>query len=192
LLDSLKQENIRILDIGGTWEYWDHMGFDRKDCHITLLNLELYPVSNPNFDSVIGDATNLSQYQEDSFDVIYSNSVIEHLFTFENQQRMANEIMRVGKNYFVQSPNYWFPIEPHWFFPFFQYFPQWLRIEMTHKLNLGFIGRKKDKQKAIDKVKEVRLLSKNEMRDLFPQATIWSEKFYGFHKSFVAYFFSAK
>lgn len=69
-----------------------------------------------------GDATNLSQYSDKSFDIVFSNSVIEHLYTKENQISMAKEVNRVGKNYFIQTPNYWFPIEPHWVFPSFSIF----------------------------------------------------------------------
>lgn len=55
----------------------------------------------------------MKQFQDNEFDAVFSNSVIEHVGDYEAQRQMANEIMRVGKRYFVQTPNFYFPIEPH-------------------------------------------------------------------------------
>jgi len=74
---------LNILDIGGTQQYWNLMGLDDPAIKVTLLNLTQESTTSPNFSSVAGDATDLSIYGDDSFDVVYSNSVIEHLFTKE-------------------------------------------------------------------------------------------------------------
>ena len=74
-----------------------------------------------DFKYVIGDACNLDMLSSKSFDIIYSNSVIEHVGR-ERQKEFANEIMRVGKKYWVQTPYKHFPVEPHFVFPFFQYY----------------------------------------------------------------------
>ncbi|MBC8844888.1 class I SAM-dependent methyltransferase, partial [Escherichia coli] len=76
-------------------------------------------------------ATDLSEIDDQQFDIVFSNSVIEHLYTWENQEKMAKEVLRVGKYHFIQTPNYWFPIEPHWVFPFFQFLPKSIRIRLT-------------------------------------------------------------
>src|SRR5687767_14553261 len=86
---------ISILDIGGTQQYWEKMGLDLPGITITLLNLSEQKIYLPNFISVVGDATNLSEYPDKSFDIVFSNSVIEHLFTKANQEKMAFEVMRV-------------------------------------------------------------------------------------------------
>jgi len=118
-----KGDPIKILDVGGTQIYWERMNFTGHDnVYITLLNLELAPVSNANFSSIVGDARDLKGFEDNHFDIVFSNSVIEHLFTLQNQQKMASEVRRVGKNYFIQTPNYYFPIEPHWLFPFSNFF----------------------------------------------------------------------
>ena len=68
----------------------------------------------------MGDATDLSPFKDKSFDIVHSNSVIEHLYNFENQKKMASEIMRVGQKHIVQTPNKYFFLEPHLsYFPFF-------------------------------------------------------------------------
>lgn len=179
---------LSILDIGGTIGYWEAMGFQEEGVHITLLNLYSEPVDKPGFSSISGDATKLD-FPDQSFDIVFSNSVIEHLFDKNSQQKMASEAARVGKRYFIQSPNYWFPLEPHWMFPFFQYLPVPVRIWLTRNFALGHIPKIADKQKATEQVNEIRLLTRKEMQSLCPSAKIYEEKFFGLNKSFVAYKF---
>jgi 2-polyprenyl-3-methyl-5-hydroxy-6-metoxy-1,4-benzoquinol methylase len=190
LLDGIdKGQDIKILDIGGTQKYWNLMGFDRPNVHITLLNLHTQPTTGHNFTSITGDATNISQYADQSFDIVYSNSVIEHLYTKENQIKMANEVQRVGKNYFIQTPNMNFPIEPHFVFPMFQFLPHALRVNLIQNFTLGHIIRRKEKESAEDIINEIHLLRISEMKQLFPTSKIYKEKFMGLTKSIVSYKF---
>ncbi|MES2372517.1 MAG: class I SAM-dependent methyltransferase [Bacteroidota bacterium] len=188
LLERLPRP-VSILDIGGTQDYWNMMGFSDSSVKITLLNLEVQPVSGDSFVSVKGNATDLSGYADQSFDIVYSNSVIEHLFTRKAQEKMANEVSRVGKYYFVQTPNYYFPIEPHWVFPFFQFLPIRSRLWLTRHFNLGHIGRITDRIAAEKQVREIQLLTGDEMQNLFPDASLYHEKILLFTKSIVAYRF---
>ena len=96
-LDMLNQirkspdQTIRILDIGGTQLFWEKMQFlENQNIHITLLNLQQYETKNKNFTSIVGDACDLSQFRDGEFDLVFSNSVIEHLYTIENQKKMAD------------------------------------------------------------------------------------------------------
>jgi hypothetical protein len=181
---------INILDIGGTQEYWVNMGLDDKDIKITLLNLSEQETTSPNFCSVVGDATDMSNYADKSFDVVFSNSVIEHLFTEHNQKKMAAEVRRVGRYHFIQTPNYFFPLEPHFLFPGFHFLPKTARVLLVNKFNLGHMPRKENIEEARLKVEEIRLLSVKEMKDLFPQSFIWKERFGGLVKSIVAHNFT--
>lgn len=178
---------LTILDIGGTVDFWKAMNFKEPDVQIILLNLEAIENVPAPFVAVKGDATQLTAFADKSIDIVFSNSVIEHLYTWENQQKMASEVQRVGKHHFIQTPNYWFPIEPHWVFPFFQYFPKTLQYWLTQQFQLGHIPRKPNFTDAKNQVNEIRLLSKKEYAVLFPQSSIYAEKFAGFTKSFVAY-----
>ena len=181
-------QSVKILDIGGTEDYWKSMGFELNDkTEIVLLNLYEKEVSHPGFKSIKGDACNLEGIADKSFDLVFSNSVIEHLFTQENQIKMANEIQRVGKNYFIQTPNKYFPIEPHWVFPFFQFLPFGVQVFLTQHFNLGHIPKIGDQEKAKEQVREVRLLSKKEFHSMFSGANIFLEKFFGLTKSFIVY-----
>jgi hypothetical protein len=186
LIDKLDKP-VKILDIGGTQMYWVNMGLDDKDYQITLLNLSKYPTNSPNFTSTVGDASDLSQYPDKSFDVVFSNSVIEHLYTKVNQKKMASEAMRVGKYYFIQTPNYYFPLEPHFLFPGFQFFPKTIRAFLIKRFKLGHISRKQTSEEARRIVDEIRLLTVDEMKGLFPQSLIYKEKVGGLTKSVIAH-----
>lgn len=189
LLSKVDSGNpIKILDVGGLEVYWNSMNFiGYNNVHITLLNLEEVPTKGVNFKSMKGDATNLSMFADKEFDIVFSNSVIEHLFTYENQQKMANEARRVGKYYYVQTPNYYFPFEPHWLFPFFQYFPFQLKLFLTMNFNLGHYKKITDKSLATNIVKEVTLLTEKEMKKLFPEGKLYREYFGGLVKSITMY-----
>ena len=165
----------RILDVGGTQKFWDMMGSETiGPAHITLLNLEPEPASAPAFASVVGDARDISRYADSHFDVVFSNSVIEHLGpAFADQKRMADEITRVGKRYFVQTPNRYFPLEPHFLTPGFQFLPIGLRVWLVSNFNMGWYRRIPDKEEARREVESVALLSRADMRRLFPRADIY-------------------
>ena len=178
---------IHILDIGGTEAYWKTMGLDFEDqLFITLLNLTQHEVILPNVTSIVGDARSV-QADNASFDVVFSNSVIEHVGNYQDQLQMAKEVVRVGRRYFVQTPNKYFPLEPHFLFPFFQFLPIWIRVLLLQNFNLGWFVKTPDKAKAREIVEEIRLLSKREFISLFPNASIFQEKVFGMTKSFVAY-----
>lgn len=192
-LDLLRQirkspdQTIRILDIGGTQLFWEKMQFlEDQNIHITLLNLQQYETKNKNFTSIVGDACDLSQFRDGEFDLVFSNSVIEHLYTIENQKKMADEARRVGKYYFIQTPNYYFPIEPHWLFPFFQFLPKSTRIYLTSHFHLGSFP-KASKEQATKWVNEVRLLTEKEMKQLFPDGEVYNETVLGLTKSITMY-----
>jgi hypothetical protein len=178
---------VHILDIGGTEEYWKTMGIDQEDeLFITLMNLTADPVSYPRMTSMIGDARKIDA-NDNSFDVVFSNSVIEHVGTYEDQLKMAKEVRRVGKRYFIQTPNKHFPIEPHFLFPFFQFLPIRVRVWLLQHFDLGWFTKTANPQKAREIVDGIRLLGKHDFIALFPSAALYEEKVMGLTKSYVAY-----
>ncbi len=187
LLESLPAP-VSILDVGGTAGFWGTMpAAGRERLQITLVNREREPVEGTSIQSVVGDARSLGQFGSDEFDVVFSNSVIEHLGSFEAQLQMADEARRVGKRYFIQTPNLFFPMEPHFLVPGFQFFPTGLRAWMVSSFDVGWYKRIPDIHKARAEVESIRLLSRTGLRRLFPEARIYEERFGGLVKSFVAY-----
>lgn len=187
LLEPLEKP-IRLLDIGGTANFWKTLTrFPDDDVHITLLNIEDAGVSNPHMDSVAGDARSLP-FDDKSFEVVFSNSVIEHVGSDEDRERMANEVRRVGHRYFIQTPNRYFPIEPHFFFPLFQFLPFRIQVWLLSHLRLGRSKRVRwDRESAAARAAAIRLLSGKDLRRLFPGAAVYEERICGIVKSFAAY-----
>jgi predicted SAM-dependent methyltransferase len=179
---------ISILDIGGTVRFWVDENYHQKDIDITIVNLRTEISAYPNIKVIKGNACDLSSFADKSVDVVFSNSLIEHLYTKENQFKMANEAMRVGKYFFIQTPNRDFPIEPHFKFPFFQFLPESLQIFLQTKTGL-INGQRYDRSYAEEIVKEIKLLTEREMKAFFPKSKLYVERFLGLPKSFVAYNF---
>lgn len=181
-----REQPVRILDVGGTVGFWERRGWaGRDDVEITLLNLHAQESGYENIEVVVGDATALP-WDDDSFDIAFSNSVIEHLFTHGNQERMAAEMARVAPAYWVQTPNFWFPVEPHYLVPGWQWLPEGTRASILQRRGVGWAGRTPDRDAALHVIRETRLLRRGELAGLFPGAKIVPERIGGLVKSWTA------
>ena len=177
---------VEILDVGGREDFWVSLDLaNMEGVTFTLMNLEIFEPRLPNMKYITGNACKMPQYADKSWEVVFSNSVIEHVGTFEDQCAMAREIMRVSKRYFIQTPNRYFPIEPHALFPLFQFLPISLRIWLVTNKRIGPLGPTHDRAKAEAWVREMRLMTAAELRKAFPGATILHEKYKGLTKSFM-------
>lgn len=161
---------VRILDLGGTADYWRALPglYGRSNVEITVLNLGAEEQQDSNLVVKPGDACNTG-LSDGSFDIVHSNSVIEHVGDYERMAAMAREVRRLASAYFVQTPNLWFPIEPHYKLPAVHLLPGPLKKALTG-----------------DDPKRVRLISARQMQRLFPDGQIWREKYLGLTKSLVA------
>lgn len=177
-------EHTRILDVGGSRD-WDWGGWSGQPPRLTILNRDVEERTEGTVQYVRGDACDMACFSDHEFDIVFSNSVIEHVGDYDRQRNMAREIRRVGKGYWVQTPYRHFPVEPHMLFPFFQYFP--LRIKRTIARHWPFsfqMLRGGDPER--DAI-EVRLLNRRELQECFPDADIGTERFAGFIKSLIAF-----
>lgn len=181
------EKPISILDVGGTDYFWKKSQIPNvPGVRITLLNLHQEKTTHPHIHSIIGDATDMKAFEDNKFDMVFSNSVIEHLYTFENQRKMANEIRRVGKKYFVQTPNKHFPVEAHYAIPFAQFIPKKLLFFFLTKTKLSRFKRW-EPAAAQQYLDEIRLLDAGEMKELFPGSKLLKEKALGMTKSLTAH-----
>ncbi len=180
---------LRILDLGGTDYHWRNSVFlNNKDFHITVLNTEIQNTKDlRNFSFIKKDVTDLKIFEEGEYDIVYSNSMLEHLSDAKEQKKLAEEIQRIGKHYFVQTPNYYFPVEPHFLFPFFQFFSTDVKTKLIMKNNLGWFNKENDKDKAKKLAGSIRLLKQSELKELFPTGNIYYEKYFLLNKSFIIY-----
>ena len=185
LIDDLPRP-ARILDIGGTPSFWERLGYaGREDVEVVLLNLIDQEPIHANLQAVVGDATDLTAYEDGAFAMVISNSVIEHVPTLELQRRMASEARRVGKRVYLQTPNRWFPLEPHFLFPFFGVLPLRIRAFLVQHLDLGWRKRQPDRAMALAEVRSVRLMTGRELRACFPGARLLRERLFVLTKSFI-------
>lgn len=171
--------NDKILDVGGSQYFWLGTGLENN---VTILNVGTPAEPSSLFTWVKGDACDMHMFDDKKFDVIFSNSVLEHVGDFVRQKMMAQEIERVGKRYWVQTPNKHFPIEPHFIFPFFQYLPSSVRRFVAKYWPFSF-AKRQGRDPLIDE-RTIWLLNHAELQQLFPDATIVKEKFLGLTKSF--------
>jgi hypothetical protein len=117
----------------------------------------------------------------------FSNSAIEHLGSFRDQFRVAQEIRRVAKGYYVQTPNLYFPLEPHFLVPGWQFIPCEWRAHILRKRDLGWMKQVKSLDEARAVVKSIRLLDSRDLQKLFPDAGILRERVGPLTKSLVAW-----
>jgi hypothetical protein len=183
---------VKILDVGGRAAFWESTGLlqtDEFEVDITLLNTSEQELGDvhPRLKYFVGDAREMSQFKTKEFDIVFSNSVIEHVGTYVDQRRMAQEVERVGKRFFIQTPNFYFPIEPHFVFPAFHWLPIKVRVWLVTHFALGWYKKFSCSKSAQAEVESVRLLKENEFTRLYPNSKLFKEKFMGLTKSFIVY-----
>ncbi|PYE89729.1 SAM-dependent methyltransferase [Phyllobacterium leguminum] len=192
--DALEERGeAHILDLGGTEGYWligeDFINQHRGRLKITLVNLaqEVKPVGDTAlFTSLAGDAASPDLFPGEQFDLVHSNSVIEHVGDWSHMTQFANNTKRLGKRYYMQTPNYWFPYEPHFRTLGFQFLPESARIALIQRVAMGFFPRIESYEKARDIIKHHSIISTRQVRQLFSGAEITHEKFMGLNKSIIA------
>jgi hypothetical protein len=192
-----RKGQVEIVDIGGTQDYWDIIPADflrRKNVHITLLNVLAPPEFNEGssegsgkglFSNIQGDGCNLNDIENNRFDIAHSNSVIEHVGDWNKKTAFAEELRRIAGSYYLQTPNHHFPIEPHFLFPFYHWLPVPVRIMLAMKFSLGCFPKAASVGEAIQSIELCRLLTKKMLRELFPDATLYEERYFLLAKSFV-------
>ena len=170
-----------VLDVGGSSYFWERaaaMGLPVP--RVTILNLAAPPAPRRLW-WVIGDALALP-FRDGQFDVVFSNSLIEHAL---DQRRAAQEIRRAGRSYFVQTPDFRFPLEPHFLAPFIHWLPRRFRLALAPLTPWALITRP-DRFSLRSFVDEIRLLSARDFKALFPEGLMRRERFAGMSKSLVA------
>ena len=121
-LCSVKPDE-RILDVGaGEGSALERFNATNPIVAVDLETDERDWLQGENVTVQRADGTQLP-FADGSFPIVFSNSVIEHV-PKGLQPAFAREIRRVGDRYFVQTPNRWFPIEPHYQMPFVHFLPE--------------------------------------------------------------------
>jgi hypothetical protein len=183
---------VSILDIGGTRQYWNVLPkdlFSKYNIRITLINICQDSLASEDlayFSSDTGDGCDLGNYESGAFHIVHSNSVVEHVGDWERMSAFAKEVRRLGVTYYVQTPNFWFPIEPHCMTPFFHWLPKPLRVALVRRYALGHWVRGNSVSDSVTIVESARLLDRSMFMELFPDAAHSTESFLFLPKSLIA------
>jgi len=175
-------DSTTVIDIGGGALNWDLI--DRNP-RITVVNLDARPREEANLMFVRGDGTRLD-YADDTFDIAYSNSVIEHVGDWNKKKLFAREIRRVAPRYYVQTPFRWFFVEPHLLAPFIHFLPRPVYRVLARYFSVWRWVVGADKEQINRFVDGIDLLDLRQMQKLFPDAQIRRERFLGMTKSLIA------
>lgn len=189
-------DQMKVLDLGGEPHTWVHSSPRPRE--VTLLNLperaeqQQVELRESKLDgwmrAVGGDACDPpAPIRTDRFDLVYSNSVIEHVGGHEPRSGFAKTARSLAEHHWIQTPNRYFPIEPHWYCPGFQFLPPRVAAAVTQVWPLGnYTGRRSSLRQRLGDVLAIELLSSSELRFYFPESEIVRERVLGLTKSLIA------
>ncbi len=178
---------MHVIDLGGTPRSWMRAPIHPATVHVVNLDGRETEESLPDWITFEqGDACVLPKHLLDRrFDLVYSNSVIEHVGGHAQRRRFAESVHTLGERYWVQTPYRYFPIEPHWLFPGFQFLPVKAQATISQQWPLMHT-RSSSAEAAVRAALQVELLSQTEMRHYFPDCRIVKERMAGLTKSIIA------
>lgn len=183
---------VNLLDVGGKKGYWKIVPpevLKRNKVRITILNLpcEISGDDDELFKHVKGDACELAEYDDHSFHIIHSNSVLEHVGDWTRMRQFAGEVRRLAPWLFIQTPYFWFPMEPHYMTPIFHWLPRPIQVSLIMRSTLGNRGKASDLADALSKVEDApQLVDQRTFKLLFPDCRLVKERFLLLTKSLVA------
>lgn len=176
----------RVLDLGGTPDFWRTAPVQPR--HVTTLNLDdKYAPREDWLHHVVADACDLASLEEcpGDYDLVVSNSLIEHVGGYQRRRDFADVVRAAAPAHWVQTPDRFFPIEPHYVAPGFQFLPVGARARLVSRWPLAH-ERVYTVDDALAQVLTIELVSTTELAHLFPGSDIWHERLLGLSKSIVA------
>lgn len=177
---------MRVLDLGGTLDSWRLAPTQPE--RLVILNQANQIHEVPHWAEVVtGDAccppkSVLSQH----FDLVYSNSVLEHLGGHYRRAQFAGVVDKIAAHHWVQTPYRYFPIEPHWIFPWFQHLPVSMQTRVAQRWPIGNFAGVAASADALADVLEIELVGRRQLEFYFPTSRILNERFFGLTKSIIA------
>jgi len=176
-------ENMKVLDLGGSTDFWRRAPIRPR--HVTIVNLETMECEAPWLEAITGDACAADQLLVGrQFDLVFSNSLIEHVGGHSARVALAGVIRTLAPSYLVQTPYRYFPIEPHWIFPGMQFLPVPVQRRIAPRWWFGHT-RGWSASDALEAVMATELIGATEMRAYFPDGQLLWERVLGIPKSMI-------
>ncbi|HEX3666258.1 MAG TPA: methyltransferase domain-containing protein [Rhizomicrobium sp.] len=183
---------VRILDLGGRrvyWEMFEDNYLASRGVHVTLVN-SAEEVARMRQDgryvALAGDACDLQQFADNSFDLTHSNSIIEHVGGWERMEAFARESRRLAPFCYLQTPYFWFPVEPHFLAPFYHWLPESWRAKLLLRMGLGHYRRAANMGEAMRTIRSAILIDRAQLASFMPETQISFEWLGPFPKSLIA------
>ena len=188
---------VRLIDLGGTVKFWENWGLAKQPLlDVTVVNSHELdkchqddPITLPNIHRLRADVLTLTAEDFAQYDVIFSNSLIEHLPGRQLQRQLAQAIIDSKRPYFMQTPNKRSPVDPHFprpYVPFFAAYPRAVQARLLSWSALGSGSAAPSYQAALERLSNYYPLTKRDIRNLFPQARVVMERPMGVPMSIVA------
>ena len=176
---------MSVLDLGGTADAWRLIPI--RPARLVFLNVRA-PGELSGAEIIMGDACNPpDRVWRERFDIVFSNSLIEHLGGHSRRQTFAEVVRSLADHHWVQTPYRYFPVEPHYAGPLFQFLPLGARARLVARWPIGSLATVKDPAECLAQAQGTELLSRTEMRGYFPDAMLLTERVLGMTKSLIAF-----
>jgi hypothetical protein len=182
-------EQMRVVDLGGTVESWRRAPVQPREVVVVNL-LEPGDADTSWLVPVLGDACDArgvlaASGVDASFDLVFSNSLLEHVGGHAHRVALAREVRELAPRHWVQTPYRYFPVEPHWVFPMMQFLPVAARARVARDWPLVHT-RAASAEEALADVQWTELIGITELRGYFPDSEVVMERMGGLVKSIVA------
>lgn len=181
-----KIESMSVIDLGGTVDSWLRAPTRPASVHVVNLRPSLSAGVPDWIREDQADACSLPGHISGGrYDLVFSNSVLEHVGGHVQRLRFADAVHRLADRHWVQTPYRYFPVEPHWLFPGFQFLPLAVRAEVARRWPLAKV-RSSSREEGLRGAMSVELLSRAEMAVYFPDSALRFERMMGLVKSMIA------
>ncbi len=176
--------SMRVLDLGGWLSSWRSVS--GRPAQVVSLNLNEQAEEPDSWGrAVVGDACSPPEWlMREPFDLVYSNSLIEHVGGHDRCTALAGVVHAAAPHHWVQTPYRYFPVEPHWLCPGLQFLPVAAREKVAAAWPLGFMS--STDASSVEDVLSVSLLSITELKHYFPRSDVIRDQWMGLTKSIVA------
>lgn len=140
---------------------------------LAFADVEDYRDCFPGVQAAVFDGCALP-FADKSFDIVYSNAVLEHLPGLDLVERFAAEVQRVGKGWFITTPNLWCPVDPHYHLPLVQFLPESAQRSLVKRLGKTPYN-------------HLQLLTRKQLRKLFPAGEVVGCRVTFYPETLIAY-----
>lgn len=173
--------SMTVIDLGGLVDDWRRAPVRPRN--VVVVNLfEQSPA--PGIEAIVADACSLPA-GVGSFDLVYSNSVIDLVGGHARRLQFAEAVRDLSPHHWIQTAYRYFPIDAYSLFPFQQSLPLHARAFVVRHWPLGYRHASGLRESVLINL-SVESLSASALGAYFPDSEILRERWCGLTKSLIA------